>query len=195
MKMTFPSCSGHHAANCLQSLSICTGTWCTAPCRSRSRTWRSHTSNCPSGSSGRSSAPSGKNTVLCTSVKPSPVLTLSHSSSTVSESQPSSWSCHHSTSSCTSAQSSVPKSFSPATGGLPGTSMPSSTSLVPSLHPWYCLTPPGRARIELGEQGRRPFPWLVCTTASCAYVAALGPSITSVPNSIALLPPLRPRPC
>ena len=52
-----------------------------------------------------------------------------------------------------------------------------------TLHSWGCLTPPKRARIALGEQGRRPFPCLVCTIATCACVAALGPSITSLPTS------------
>ena len=51
-----------------------------------------------------------------------------------------------------------------------------------TLHSWGPLTPAKRARIALGEQGRRPVPWLVCTTASCKCVAALGPSITSVPS-------------
>ena len=60
-----------------------------------------------------------------------------------------------------------------------------------TLHSRGCLTPPKRARIALGEQGRRPFPWLVCTTASCACVAALGPSITSLPNSAAPICPFR----
>ena len=60
-----------------------------------------------------------------------------------------------------------------------------------TLHSWGCLTPPKRARIALGEQGRRPFPWLVCTTATCACVAALGPSITSLPNSAAPICPFR----
>ena len=58
-----------------------------------------------------------------------------------------------------------------------------------TLHSWGCLTPPKRARIALGEQGRRPFPWLVCTTAACACVAALGPSITSLPNAAAPICP------
>ena len=57
-----------------------------------------------------------------------------------------------------------------------------------TLHSWGCLTPPKRARIALGEQGRRPFPWLVCTTATCACFAALGPSITSLPNSAPICP-------
>ena len=44
-----------------------------------------------------------------------------------------------------------------------------------TLHSWGCLTPP----------------WLVCTTATCACVAAVGPSITSLPNSGAPICPFR----
>ena len=73
--------------------------------------------------------------------------------------------------------------------------MPRSASLLPLLHSRGCQTPPRWARIALGEQGRRPFPWQVCTIAPCACVAAVGPSVTSVSNSAALLPPLHPRPC
>ena len=70
-----------------------------------------------------------------------------------------------------------------------------SARLTRSGPPRSRSAPPRRARIALGDQGCRLLPWLVCTTASCACVAALGPSITSVPKSDVLLPPLHPRPC